>query len=409
MKIYRLSLILAAATLLSTAFFPARLVIADNPTPQIGAPVMSEEAQPSIEFSGCSPVYLDAVNAAYEQQVVEMVNAERENAGLPPLKRSGELDAAARYHARDMAEEAYFAHDSYDRNGESLVFSCSWSKRIEAFYPNRYWLGENIAAGNGTPAEVMHSWMNSSGHRENILNANYREFGVGYYQGGPWSSYWVQDFASRSSSYPLVIDLEQAATNDPDVDLYLYGTGVWNEMRLRNDGGNWGDWQPFRSNIQWKLDWAQGVHTVSVELRKSGQISAGAASSDSIELTTSGAQLGNLPDEIVFLYNIKEKKLFPGPIELNPQNLTSSLPLEWQVSCVDNWIDILNGSGTTPSGEAVILPGDEVLRQVGELTGSIMVSVTGGVQAVGSPKEIAVRLVVVPDLPNHVFLPSILR
>lgn len=54
--------------------------------------------------------------------------------------------------------------------------------------------GENIAAGQRTPDEVMQAWMNSSGHRANILNAKYTELGVGYYKGGSYGVYWVQEF-----------------------------------------------------------------------------------------------------------------------------------------------------------------------------------------------------------------------
>ena len=71
-------------------------------------------------YSGCGGVTAPVSNAAYEQQVVEIVNAQRlANGSLPPYKRVDALDAAARYHAVDMAQDVYFKHDSYDRNSKN--------------------------------------------------------------------------------------------------------------------------------------------------------------------------------------------------------------------------------------------------------------------------------------------------
>ena len=75
--------------------------------------------------------------------------------------------------------------------------------------------------GQSDPAEVMDAWMSSSGHRANILDTNNWELGVGYYQGGPYGRYWVQDFGRRSGVYPLVIDGEAASTTSRRVSLYI--------------------------------------------------------------------------------------------------------------------------------------------------------------------------------------------
>ena len=58
--------------------------------------------------------------------------------------------------------------------------------------------GENIAAGQRTPEEVMNSWMNSSGHRANILNKNFDTIGIGFYEGGSYGTYWTQLFTGGS-------------------------------------------------------------------------------------------------------------------------------------------------------------------------------------------------------------------
>ena len=404
MKKYRYILLIIAFILLATIVFPSNPAKAEPLPPTIDQPASVDSDSSSIQFIGCGPVYLQAVNAAFEQQVVELVNIERSNAGLPPLKRSDALEAAARYHAKDMAVDQYFSHDSYDAGN---IWVCNCFTRMKSFYPGGGWMGENIAAGFSTPASVMEGWMDSQGHRENILNPHYREIGVGYYAGGPWSHYWVQDFGEQSNSYPIVIDQEKAVTEVPQVELYLYGEGTWNEMRLKNDSDAWSEWKPFAENVQWQLDWVQGIHTVSVELRASGQTYAGASASDNIELTTSGSELGNLPDTISYVYNLKTHELLPGIVELQPLNVRSDSPIEWQVTNSSGWIEISNTNGTTPDGRLLIQPAEEALRKIGEYMGSFVVGANSDIQVLGSPKEITVRLIVVECLDNQVFLPTI--
>jgi len=234
-------------------------------------------------YSGCGGVNPPAVNASYEQQVLDLVNTERANAGLPPLKRNLELEYAARYHATDLAQDNYFDHGSYDRAGGSLAFVCATGTRIGNYYAGGNAWGENIAAGYGSPAAVMSAWMNSAGHRANILNANFREIGVGYFAGGgDYYQYWAQDFGRRANVYPLIINRDAANTNSTQVSIYIYGT--WSEIRLRNDNGAWGAWQPFQNNLTWTLDALSGTRAVNAEVRSGGTT---IATSDTIYLTYS--------------------------------------------------------------------------------------------------------------------------
>jgi uncharacterized protein YkwD len=137
-------------------------------------------------FVGCAQgnEVVPADNAAYEQRVLELVNQERRRNGLPALTWSESLAQAARYHAADMATDDYFEHDSYDRVNGRLVKVCDTFERIRRF---GHGLAENIA-GTSTPEAAMRLWMDSPGHRANILSRN-TTLGVGYYQG-----YWVQVF-----------------------------------------------------------------------------------------------------------------------------------------------------------------------------------------------------------------------
>ncbi|MFD5086801.1 CAP domain-containing protein [Kitasatospora sp. NPDC058406] len=128
-------------------------------------------------------------NSQYAQQVADLVNTQRAQAGCGPLTVDSRLNTAAQVHSEDMANRSYFDHASPEGNHAD--------QRIEATgYRWSSW-GENIARGQKDPAAVMESWMNSPGHRANILNCSFKQIGVGVRtgSGGPW---WTQVFASPS-------------------------------------------------------------------------------------------------------------------------------------------------------------------------------------------------------------------
>ncbi|MFC4775538.1 CAP domain-containing protein [Paenibacillus sp. GCM10023252] len=119
--------------------------------------------------------------SGFEAQVVDLVNVERAKAGLPALKSDAPLAKVALAKAKDMDTNNYFSHTSptYGSPFDMMrQFGISYS-----------YAGENIASGQRTPEEVMKAWMNSPGHRENIMSANFTKIGVGYYNGD-----WVQMF-----------------------------------------------------------------------------------------------------------------------------------------------------------------------------------------------------------------------
>lgn len=114
--------------------------------------------------------------------VISLTNVERARAGCGPLRRDDRLDTAALGHSLDMATKVYFAHDSTDGR--------TFADRIrEAGYLSPG--GENIARGQTTAAEVVRAWMDSPGHKRNILDCTFTTIGVGYAQHG---DYWTQDF-----------------------------------------------------------------------------------------------------------------------------------------------------------------------------------------------------------------------
>ncbi|WP_050356347.1 CAP domain-containing protein, partial [Gottschalkia purinilytica] len=123
----------------------------------------------------------------FESEVVRLVNIERNKAGLAPLTMDSELSKIARVKSQDMADKNYFSHTSptYGSPFDML-------KKFGVSYRTA---GENIAKGYSSPESVVKGWMNSEGHRANILSSNFGKIGVGYVnQGG--TTYWTQLFTN---------------------------------------------------------------------------------------------------------------------------------------------------------------------------------------------------------------------
>jgi uncharacterized protein YkwD len=136
-----------------------------------------------------------ASSASFIERVLELVNIERARVGASALRLNSQLNQAAQGHSEEMAIRDYFSHTGY--NGSRF------SDRILATGYRFSTAGENIAAGQTTPEDVVRSWMNSTtGHRENMLNSAYREMGIGYYFLGNdtgavnYNHYWTQKFGA---------------------------------------------------------------------------------------------------------------------------------------------------------------------------------------------------------------------
>lgn len=149
-----------------------------KPTAQPTSQPTATPAPPSNDASG------------FEQQVLTLVNQERQANGLSPLTWNSSLANVARAHSKDMNDRKFMSHTNPDGLSPfDRMKNAGISYRSAA---------ENIAAGQTTPQSVMNSWMNSAGHRANILSANVTELGVGYYKGnGSYTHYWTQLFMSR--------------------------------------------------------------------------------------------------------------------------------------------------------------------------------------------------------------------
>jgi uncharacterized protein YkwD len=161
-----------------------------SPSPGV-APISSPSAGPTASPTGspdplasASAAASAAAAAAAQDEVLALVNAERAANGCQPLTASPALTALASAFSEEMAVKNFFSHT--DPSGKT-----PWDRAAAAGITDLG--GENIARGQQTPADVMAAWMQSPGHRANILNCSYRSLGVGVYYGpdGPW---WTQDF-----------------------------------------------------------------------------------------------------------------------------------------------------------------------------------------------------------------------
>lgn len=159
-------------------------------TPQVSVPTVpttptapSQPAATETTTETQTPVTTDSSVSAYEQQVVELVNSYRAQYGLNPVTLNTELSKVARLKSQDMKDKGYFSHTS-----PTYGSPFDMMKQFGISYRTA---GENIAMGQRAPEAVMEAWMNSEGHRANILNASYTQIGVGYVADG---NYWTQMF-----------------------------------------------------------------------------------------------------------------------------------------------------------------------------------------------------------------------
>ena len=142
-------------------------------------------ANPDLIYPGqvLSIPQISSSVTAFENEVIRLVNEIRIQNGLQALSADWELSRVARYKSQDMVDNRYFSHTSPTYGTPFQM--------IRAFGLSYRSAGENIAYGYATPQAVVNAWMNSSGHRANILNASYTRIGVGYVSAG---HYWTQMF-----------------------------------------------------------------------------------------------------------------------------------------------------------------------------------------------------------------------
>ena len=140
-------------------------------------PESTPEKKPSTDFS------------SYQQQVLDLVNAERTKRGISALTLDSNLSSVATKKSQDMVNKNYFDHTS-----PTYGSPFDMMKQFGISYRTA---GENIAKGQKTPQEVVTAWMNSEGHRKNILNPNFTNLGVGIAKDSKGTTYWTQMFIGK--------------------------------------------------------------------------------------------------------------------------------------------------------------------------------------------------------------------
>lgn len=150
-------------------------------------PTLTVQRPGAVQSSSSSARKAMAKAGTVEQQVIDLVNKVRKENDLSPLTHNAELAAAALKHAKDMDARDYFAH-----NTPEGITPTQQIKAAGYLLTGTWATGQNIAHNQKTPEEVMKDWMNSPGHRANILSPNFKEIGIGIF-----GAYWVQDFGAH--------------------------------------------------------------------------------------------------------------------------------------------------------------------------------------------------------------------
>lgn len=157
----------------------------ETPNSNIGNEKENNNQKPGTRPSNPTPEAEIDSNTTIEKEVVRLVNIEREKAGLAPLAYSEELSRVARIKSQDMADKNYFSHTS-PTYGDPFNMMRSFGIAYKT-------AGENIAKGYSSAKSVINGWMNSSGHRANILNPSFGKIGIGYVKANG-TTYWTQMF-----------------------------------------------------------------------------------------------------------------------------------------------------------------------------------------------------------------------
>jgi len=162
-------------------FFAGGLVLLAGGCPD---PAGTDTADTDMTADQQGVLPADADAAGLLDRVLVLVNQERAAAGLGALSRSAQLDQAAERHTADMRDNEFFSHTGSDGTQAADRVNDTgyqWAR-----------VGENLAQGSNTPEEVVQRWMDSEGHRANILQADFTEIGLAVTDGGPL---WAQVFA----------------------------------------------------------------------------------------------------------------------------------------------------------------------------------------------------------------------
>ena len=208
---------------------------------------------------GYDPTYQTPALLYEEARAVYLGNLERRNSGVPPLRWNLQLTHAARWFSWDSTENrppGFCGHQ--DTQGSGFDYRTS-------FFGYLGFAGaENAFCGYLSPEDAIQGWMDSPGHRDNLLDPNSREVGLGYYRrDNDGRGYITQDFGSDYVYAPVIIENEAVSTTSPAVNLYIYdrtpgagfeGLGAATQMMVSNNAQfSAASWEPYNANKAWML------------------------------------------------------------------------------------------------------------------------------------------------------------
>ncbi|MGE5250986.1 MAG: CAP domain-containing protein [Bacteroidota bacterium] len=208
-----------------------------------------------------------------EARTVYLGNLARRDNGVPPLRWNRQLTYAARWFSWDSTENR---PDGYCGHQDTLGHWPDYRARSFGYLGSAG--AENAFCGYVTPEYAIQGWMNSPGHRANLLDPNSREIGLGYYRrSSDGRGYVTQDFGNDAVYAPVIIENEALSTTSPNVNLYIYdrssgggfaGFSAATQMMISNNLHFSGAaWEPYKANKAWTLAGGSGWRNVYVKTR----------------------------------------------------------------------------------------------------------------------------------------------
>jgi uncharacterized protein YkwD len=300
----------------------------------------------------------------FVEEVVRLINLERDNTGLPPYEVNPILAAIAEGHSVYMRDQDCFSHQC---PGEVSTAQRACDAGYQPYGWGGCYTGETIAGGFATPASVVEAWMDSPGHRSILLHDQLREIGVGYASGGTYGVYCTADFGSQPDVLPVFLNDGEQETDDRQVTLSLTNETVsgWGgidcaeEVMIGNDPDFSGaHWEPFACEKIWALSSCGGQKTVYVKYRDASGYEV--ISSDEIlynEPLAYELELG--ADSLTFYYRAGSGFLGTPTAPVAVDNAAGCAMMNWDAACSGGgmWPEVTPESGVTPDQLSISVDG----------------------------------------------------
>ena len=366
----------------------------------------------SLLISQITPSYAAGPNVQSESQniapnkqeaeLIRLVNIERTNRGLAPLKTNATLIAAARAHNEDMIAQGYFDHIAPDG-------SAPWDRACRQGYTpygHGCVVGENLAVGHSSPSVVVKQWLDSPGHRAIMLDPAYREIGIGFGTGGSWGRYWTMLAGARPAVLPVFINNGAADTDTNDVTLTLTSEqissagsiGEITQIQISEDPSFSGvSWQSWSQDVSFTLSAGGGVKTVYIKFTDGTTEIVSEASI----ILSGGSSLVIGEQKLRFMLEAGSGKLVPSSIKLPLSSLGGEV--NWSAIHTD-WISLSQSNGQAPAEVDVSIDNlEQLLAKDGSIDGEItFTSDSEDTQSVKVTVEIVSEV-------HTVFLPMVIR